>query len=98
MDIVNSLKLLCRHGEVTNLSTGSIRFTVRCTSVHTCQALWEDYKSGVLLKAFQRSFVRHKLLIACGASAITLRVRIAESDYLQCLLELGKSCISTHKV
>ena len=88
--MVNSLKLLCKHGELTNLSAGSIRFTIRCKSVSSCQGLWEDYKSGALLRALQRGFVTQSLLRACGASSVLLRVRIAEEEYLQCVLELGR--------
>jgi len=91
LEIVNSLKLLCRHGDVTNLSSGSICFTICCRSVSACHQLWSDYTSGVLLEVCQQGLVTPSLLRACGAQAITLRVRMNEGEYLTCLGELGSS-------
>ncbi|XP_005105349.3 uncharacterized protein LOC101861459 [Aplysia californica] len=89
LEIMNTLKLLCKHGELTNLSTGSIRFTILCKSLLACHSLWEEYKSGLLLSTFQEGFITKSLLRACGAKKISLRVRIDEADYLQCAFELG---------
>ncbi|CAG5115384.1 unnamed protein product, partial [Candidula unifasciata] len=88
METVNALKILCRHGEITDMTAGSVCFTICCSSLAACQALWEAYESGTLLQAFQQGLVTPALLRLCNAKQICLCVRISRLEYLTCALEL----------
>ncbi|CAG5133650.1 unnamed protein product, partial [Candidula unifasciata] len=89
VEIVNALKLLCHHGEITSMTMGSACFTIRCSSLASCHALWKVYESGVLLEVFQQAFVTPTLLHICKAKEIHLYVRMSRLEYLSCALELG---------
>ncbi|BFY98479.1 hypothetical protein BsWGS_01519 [Bradybaena similaris] len=89
METVNALKILCRHGEITDMTAGSVCFTICCSSLASCQALWEAYESGTLLQAFQQQLVTPALLRVCNAKQIYLCVRVSRLDYLTCALELA---------
>lgn len=89
MEIVNTLKMLCRHGEITGMTEGSVCFTIRCTSLASCQALWEDYESGSLSQVFQQGMVTPSLLQTCRAKHVQLCLRISRLEYVTCALELG---------
>lgn len=93
METVNALKILCRHGEITDMTAGSVCFTICCSSLASCQALWEAYESGTLLQAFQQELVTPALLRVCNAKQIYLCVRVSRLDYLTCALELGLFCL-----
>ncbi|XP_041355979.1 uncharacterized protein LOC121373401 [Gigantopelta aegis] len=88
MEIMHTLKILCRHGEVTDVSYGSVKFTMICPSVFVVKDLWQLYVSGKLLEIFQDGLVTKTLRKVCKARDIRLRVRILEREYLQCLREL----------
>ncbi|XP_046350257.2 uncharacterized protein LOC124131199 [Haliotis rufescens] len=94
MEIMHTLKILCRHGDMTNVSHGSIRFTLICSSVFVVKDLWKKYMSGELLRIFQNGLVTSTLRRRCHAKSIRLCVRIAEEEYVQCLsdLEIPSSC------
>ncbi|KAK3095163.1 hypothetical protein FSP39_010920 [Pinctada imbricata] len=89
MEIMHTLKILCKHGEL-DISYGSVRFTLNCSSMRCVQNVWEMYQSGKLLALFQEKFVSRQLLKMCGARTIKLGVRIAEHEYWKCIKELGK--------
>ena len=91
MEIMHTLKILCKHGDV-DISYGSVRFTLHCTSVRCMQNVWKMYKSGMLLALLQEKLVTRHLLSVCSARTIKLGVRIAEQEYIQCVQEIGR-CI-----
>ncbi|RUS81630.1 hypothetical protein EGW08_010593, partial [Elysia chlorotica] len=88
MEIRNTLKELCRHGDLVDLSEGSVCFTLRCTSLTSCQELWDRYISGCLLGIFQKHLVNPFLLKTCGAQEIHLCLRISRIEFLTCAIEL----------
>ena len=90
MEIRNTLKELCRHGDIVDLSEGSVCFTIKCASLASCLELWDRYHSGHLLDIFQKNLVNPFLLRICGASEIHLCLRISRVEFLTCALELGK--------
>ncbi|GFR98274.1 caspase-2 [Elysia marginata] len=89
MEIRNTLKELCRHGDLVNLSEGSVCFTLRCRSLADCQELWDKCHSGYMLDVFQTYLVNPFLLKACGAQEIHLCLRISRTEFVTCALELA---------
>ncbi|XP_064596010.1 uncharacterized protein LOC135462719 [Liolophura sinensis] len=89
MEIMHTLKILCRHGDIEDVSFGSVKFTLRFTSVKKLTNLWRMFRSGKLLDIFQNGLVTKTLLRRCRAKNIRLGVRIEEGEYLQCLRELA---------
>lgn len=99
MEIMHTLKILCRHGDIEDVSFGSVKFTLRFTSVKKLTNLWRMFRSGKLLDIFQNGLVTKTLLKRCRARNIRLGVRIEEGEYLQCLRELGQlSVCSARKI
>ena len=90
MEIMHTLKILCRHGDIMGISEGSIVFTLRCHSVTSAKALWDMYISGKLQTIIERGFVTRSLKRFCRVRKIHLKVGMVESEYLHCLQELGK--------
>ena len=90
MEIMHTLKILCRHGDITGISEGSIILTLRCHSTTNAKALWEMYTSGRLQKVIEKGFVTPSLKKICRVRKIRLKVGMVESEYLHCLQELGK--------
>lgn len=90
MEVMNTLKMLCEHGRtMSNISNGSIKFSLLCHSIDGAKDLWEKYSDGQLQDSFQQGLVTKTLLKACHAKWVKLRVKIAEEEYLQCLTEIG---------
>lgn len=90
---MHTLKILCRHGDITGISEGSIVFTLRCHSTTNAKALWEMYTSGRLQKVIEKGFITPSLKKFCRVRKIRLKVGMVESEYLHCLQELGKKNI-----
>ena len=99
MEIMHTLKILCRHGDITGISEGSIVLTLRCHSAASAKALWDMYISGRLQALIEGGFVTRSLRKLCRVRKIHLKVGMAESEYLCCLQELGKktpAIVSVH--
>ncbi|XP_059154225.1 uncharacterized protein LOC131939757 [Physella acuta] len=89
VEAYNAIKLVCSHGELTDISNGSISFTIRLSSLKACQRLWDICNSGVMLATFQSSFVTPTLLRKSGAKDIKLSLRVCQLEYLTCAIELA---------
>ncbi|XP_070178847.1 uncharacterized protein [Littorina saxatilis] len=89
MEIMDTLKMLCRHGDITSISEGSIIFTVRCHSAISAKELWDTYASGRLQAAVQDSLVTQAFMERCRVRNIRLKVGMSRNEHLRCLQELG---------
>ncbi|KAI8789129.1 caspase-2 [Biomphalaria glabrata] len=89
-EVTNAIKMLCKHGKLTDISDGSVCFTLRCKSLAACEELWEAFISGRMLHAFQSCFISPSLLKECGAKSIKLCLRISHLEYLTCALEIAQ--------
>lgn len=99
MEIMHTLKILCNHGnELSDISYGSVKFTIRCGSLGSADELWDMYTSGALLDVLQRGLITKSLLRRCHARAVELSVRIPEEEYLQCVKDLGNTSYLSYKM
>ncbi|OWF51729.1 uncharacterized protein LOC110448711 [Mizuhopecten yessoensis] len=88
-EVMHTLKILCKHGdEISDISYGSVKFTIHCKSLRSVTSLWEMYRCGDLLELLQRGLITKTLLRKCQARDVRLRVRIPEEEYLQCVKDL----------
>ncbi|XP_069103309.1 myosin heavy chain, clone 203-like [Argopecten irradians] len=88
-EIMHTLKILCKHGDdISDISYGSVKFTMCFKSVENVVKLWDMYRSGALLDLLQRGLVTKALLRKCQARDVKLRVRIPEEEYIQCVKDL----------
>ncbi|KAH9489931.1 hypothetical protein Btru_038292 [Bulinus truncatus] len=88
-EVCNTIKMICRHGKLTDISDGSVCFTVRCKSLSACEELWEAFDSGAMLQSCQVGFITPSLLKECHAKSIKLCIRISRFEYLTCAIELA---------
>ncbi|XP_033725537.1 uncharacterized protein LOC117315454 [Pecten maximus] len=88
-EIMHTLKILCKHGdEISDISYGSVKFTMQFRSIPNVVKLWEMYRCGDLLDLLQRGLITKALLRKCQARDVKLRVRIPEEEYIQCVKDL----------
>ncbi|XP_060070942.1 uncharacterized protein LOC132550868 [Ylistrum balloti] len=104
-EIMHTLKILCKHGdEISDISYGSVKFTMHFISLRNVVKLWDMYRGGALLDLLQRGLITKSLLKKCQARDVRLRVRIPEEEYVQCVKDLEsqelpspeKCCKSSH--
>ncbi|XP_050397726.1 kinesin-related protein 4 isoform X2 [Patella vulgata] len=87
MEIMNTLKILCRHGDLNGVFRGSVKFTILISSVEALNDLWTMFKSGKLLSVLQSSLITDNMKKYFLVKDIRLGVRISEEEYKACLGE-----------
>ena len=66
---------------VEHIKLGSLSITVKCSSLHILEELWEDYMSGHLNRVVQETLVTHEVLENLGLDELKLKVFISEEEY-----------------
>ena len=66
---------------VEDIELGSLSITVKCSSLHILEELWEDYMSGHLNRVVQETLVTHEVLENLCLDELKLKVFISEEEY-----------------
>ncbi|ESO89707.1 hypothetical protein LOTGIDRAFT_234111 [Lottia gigantea] len=88
MEIMNTLKILCRHGEVIGINRGSVKFKLKFQSMEDLNDIWRLYQSGELLTSIQSRLITPRVLQYFKLKDIMLGLRIYESEYEICQRDL----------
>ena len=69
---------------LTSVGVGSLVIKVQCPDLQSLESLWNDYCSGVLNEAAERSLVTDDIKREINVKIVRLKTIIEEDNYLIC--------------